>query len=113
MHMLSRKYQYACALFFTALTVIACQQQHENALLSEDQLASIMADIATAEAATSLMTGFEKDSTVKVYFQQVFLRNGTTQEKYEESLRTAVQDLKKIERISKKAEELLNEQKQR
>jgi Domain of unknown function (DUF4296) len=103
--------------FYAAIGVIyiyvemGCQHSAPVTQVTDDRLAHIMADIATADAAVALMSGFERDSTAKVYYKQVFLRNGVTQEDYEAALRIAVKDVQRIEQISKQAEALLQAQK--
>lgn len=68
-----------------------------------------MADLAIADAATTGLSGYTKDSLMHVYFKQVFDMHGTTPEAYENDLRILASDLTKMEIIVKNADELLKE----
>lgn len=68
-----------------------------------------MADLAIADAATTGLSGYTKDSLMQVYFKQVFDMHGTSAEEYENDLRILASDLSKMEMIVKNADELLKE----
>ncbi len=68
-----------------------------------------MADLALADAATTGLAGYTKDSLMQVYFKQVFEIHGVTEEAYEKDLRILADDLNHMEVIVKKADELLTE----
>lgn len=66
-----------------------------------------MADLSVADAATTGMVGFSKDSLVQVYFKQVLDLHGVTLESYERDLRLVSNDLGHLDRVLKRAEEML------
>ncbi|MCC7466790.1 MAG: DUF4296 domain-containing protein [Saprospiraceae bacterium] len=68
-----------------------------------------MADLAIADAATTGLSGYTKDSLMHVYFKQVFDMHGTTAEVYENDLRILASDLTRMEVIVKNADELLKD----
>ena len=77
----------------------------------DEKIARIMADLSVADAATSGLSGYTKDSLMHVYFKQVFEINGVTLEVYESDLRILAKDLPRMESIVKQADELLTEKK--
>jgi hypothetical protein len=93
-----------CAIF------CSCQNPQKSIpVLPEDKISRIMADLAIADAATTGLSGYVKDSLMHVYFKQVFDMHGTTQEAYESDLRILATDLSRMEIVVKKADELLTE----
>jgi hypothetical protein len=93
-----------CAIF------CSCQNPQKSIpVLPEDKISRIMADLAIADAATTGLSGYAKDSLMHVYFKQVFDMHGTTQEAYESDLRILATDLSRMEIVVKKADELLTE----
>ncbi|MBN8677040.1 MAG: DUF4296 domain-containing protein [Chitinophagales bacterium] len=92
------------------LLLAACQSnQHQSPVLADDKISRIMADLALADAATTGLAGYTKDSLMQVYFKQVFEIHGVTEEAYEKDLRILADDLNHMEVIVKKADELLTE----
>ena len=90
----------------------ACQSnQAEAPTLSDDTIAQIMADLSVADAATTGLAGFQKDSLMHVYFNQVFEMHNITLESYEKDLRILAKDLPRLERIVKKSEVLITGEK--
>ncbi|MFN0035856.1 MAG: DUF4296 domain-containing protein [Saprospiraceae bacterium] len=88
----------------------ACQSNApEQPTLPDEKIARIMADFSIADAATTGLTGYAKDSLMQVYFKQVFEMHGLTLEAYEKDLRILAQDLPRMERVVEQAEELLTE----
>lgn len=88
----------------------ACQPATvEQATLSDEKLAQIMADLSVADAATNGLSGYAKDSLVQVYFKQVFEVHGASLEIYEKDLRIVAQDLPRMDRLVKQAEALVTE----
>lgn len=77
--------------------------------LSDDKIARIMADLAIADAATTGLSGYVKDSLMHVYFKQVFDIHGVSDSVYEADLRILAKDLPRMEMVVKKADELLLE----
>ena len=69
-----------------------------------------MADISIAEAATVGLSGYPKDSLLKVYFAQVFEIHGTTPEGYEQDLRIVGADLPRLKGIVDESIKLLGGQ---
>lgn len=51
-----------------------------------------MADLHVAEAATTGLGGYEKDSLTQVYFKQVFEIHGIKKEEYERNIRLIARD---------------------
>jgi len=97
-------------LFFGIL--IVCSQliygcgQPKTAVpsISEDEMVHIMADLSLAEAATSHLNGYPRDSLNQVYYKQVFEMHKITMEQYEQNLRIYTADLSTMERIVKNVE---------
>jgi hypothetical protein len=93
-----------------SLLLGACQgDKAKQTTLSDDKIAQIMADICVADAATTGMAGYPKDSLMHVYFKQVFEMHGTTVEAYENDLRILAKDLERMEMIVQEAEIRLTE----
>lgn len=70
-------------------------------------MARIMADLSIAEAATTGLTGFPKDSLMQAYFRQTLEMHSTTLEDYEKNLRLYADDLPRMQRLTQQAEVLL------
>jgi hypothetical protein len=97
-----------CQAIAFALVLSACQSSiSEQPNLSDEKLARLMADLSVADAATTGMVGFSKDSLVQVYFKQVLDLHGVTLESYERDLRIVSNDLDHLDRVLKRAEEML------
>lgn len=79
--------------------------------MSDEQLARLSSDLYIAEAATSGLAGYERDSMAQVYFKQVLEMHGATMEQYEKDLRLIVNDLPRMEAILQKAQEHLTDKK--
>lgn len=82
-------------------------QDGERPANSDEKLAQIMADLNVAEAATNGLTGYTKDSLMRVYYSQVFEIQGVSQEIYEKDLRIVSADLPRLQRLVIQATELL------
>lgn len=96
--------------FLTLVLWNACATSpQETPTLSDEKIVRIMADLSVADAATTGLAGFAKDSLMQVYFKQVFEMHGVTLENYEKDLRILAKDLPHMERIVKQADELLTE----
>jgi len=65
----------------------ACRQETEQPSLPDATIARIMADLHVAEAATTGLGGYEKDSLTHLYFKQVFEIHGVSKEEYERNVR--------------------------
>lgn len=70
-------------LLLAALLLFACEKKVEQPTLSDEKISRIMADFATAEAATNGLNGFPKDSLLQLYFGQVLEMHQITREEYE------------------------------
>lgn len=88
----------------------ACQSNSSNQpVLPDEKIARIMADLSIADAATTGLAGYAKDSLMHAYFNQVFEIHGVSKENYEKDLRIVAENLVRMEEIVKKADELLTE----
>lgn len=88
----------------------ACQTKTtEQATLPDEKLSRIMADLSIADAATTGLSGYPKDSLMQVYFKQIFEIHGVSLESYEKDLRILASDLPHFDRVVKKADTLLTE----
>jgi len=67
-------------------------------------MVKIMADLSVAEAATTQMSGYSKDSLTQVFYNQVFELHGVNAEQYERNLRIYAKDLATMENMVKKIE---------
>jgi hypothetical protein len=74
------------------LLCAACQQPVEQPTLSDETIARIMADLHVAEAATTGLGGYSKDSLMHLYYSQVFELHGIKREAYEKDLRLLARD---------------------
>lgn len=102
-------------LFFSALAAImawSCGTKPEQPSMSDEQLARLTSELYIAEAATTGMAGYEKDSVAQIYYKQVLERHGVTVEQYEKDLRIVVNDLPRMEAILQKAQTYLTDKKQ-
>ncbi len=99
--------------FFLTLPflIIACRQDKEQATIPDEKMAKIISEIAIADAGTTMLNSFKKDSLANAYYRQVFEMNGVTLEEYEKNLRIVVSDIPRIELIVKKAEEIIAQKK--
>lgn len=106
----SREIPHRPALFFGTLIVLAlslgaCRHNtKEQPTFSQDEMLNIMTDLCYAEAATSHLTGYPRDSLNQIYFKQVFDMHKTTLEQYEQNLRIYAEDVPTMEMLIKKLE---------
>ena len=69
-----------------------------------------MVDLYLAEAATTGMTGYPRDSLQQVYFDQVFAIHQVSREDYERNLRILAQDEIRLDAIVEQVIALIDEQ---
>ncbi len=84
-------------------------QPAEQTRLPEETLVRIMADLHIAEAATTGLTGFRKDSLLYLYYEQIFALYGIERADYEHDIRLLSRDEDRMMRIVEEAEALLKE----
>lgn len=99
--------RYAFMLYggiFVITLCLGCWSKAERPDLDEEKMVKIMVDLSVAEAATSQMNGYSKDSLTRVFYQQVFELHGVNAEQYERNLRIYSYDLAAMENIVKKIE---------
>jgi len=94
--------------WFLVMLLFSCAKKVEQPALSDEKLSRIMADLFTAEAATNGLSGYQKDSLLQIYFNQVLDMHGVTKEGYEKDLRLIANDLPRMEALVNAAEELLD-----
>lgn len=87
-----KKYRTLLLTAICVIAVSACQEKTEQPTLSDATVARIMADLHVAEAATTGLGGYEKDSLTHVYFKQVFELHGVSKEAYEKNIRLIARD---------------------
>lgn len=97
---------FICCLCLSFLPFCS-NQTSEKPGLPDEKIARIMADLNVAEAATNGMSGYPKDSLMKVYFNQVFEIHSTSVEAYEKDLRVLSADLPRLQRIVLQSMKLL------
>lgn len=95
------------ALSILLAAVFSCQEPPQQPTFSDEKLASLMADLSLAEAATYGLGGGAKDSLRQVYNAQVFKMYGITLADYERDIHLVCQDLSHIERVNNRIEEIL------
>ena len=100
-------------LFLSLLLCVfsaACNFGHkeEQPSVSDEKMARVIADLCIADAATNGIGGYEKDSLMQAYFQQVLQLHGLTMEQHEKNLRIYANDLGKMQEILEKAETMLD-----
>ncbi len=93
-----------CLLFF-----VACGQVQEKPSIPDEKMARIMADLSIAEAATTGLTGYPKDSLMQAYFRQTLELHSVTLEEYEKNLRLYADDLPRMQQVTKQTETFLND----
>lgn len=91
----------------------ACQQKTNEPTLSDEKIARVMADLYIAEAATTGLNGYPKDSLTHVYYDQVLQMHGITKEQYEKDLRLLVLDVSRMEAILEQVQVLLEPEKKK
>lgn len=96
-----------CFVLCASVLWQACQQQVEQPSLSDDTVVRIMADLYVAEAATTGLGGFKKDSLTFAYYEQVFEIHGVAREEYEKNLRLIARDEYRMEELTQAATALL------
>lgn len=102
--------EIACLCLLCLSILLSCTgRQTEKPSISDENLAQIMADLKVAEAATIGLSGYQKDSLMKVYFAQVFEIHGTDLEEYEKNLRIVSADMNHFQRILLESLELLEQ----
>lgn len=97
-------------LLLLSALMVRCdfQQKAESPSVSDEKMARVIADLAIADAATNGISGYEKDSLMQAYFQQVLQIHGLTLEQHEKNLRLYANDLDKMQEILENAEMLLD-----
>lgn len=98
-------------LLFLSLIVasLACTPQPVSTTLSDAQMAAIMAELMLSEGATVMINGYKRDSIAAVYYEEVFVKQRTSKQEYEENLRILVGDIDRMERIMTESERILKE----
>ncbi len=94
------------AVVIVAVLLTACRSE-ERLQLSEEQIARIMADLHIAEAATSGLVGYQKDSLLYRYYEQIFTLHQVDQQTYERDLRLLAREEARMQAVVERAEELL------
>lgn len=96
-------------ILLSVLWLASCQKTSNTATatLTDDQLAAIMADVAIAEGATTMVAGYKKDSLNTAYYNMVLQIHHVSLEEYERNLRVAVQDIPHIRELMKRAESII------
>lgn len=87
----------------------SCKEETPRPEFTDEKMAQIMAEIAIAEGATTMLSGFKKDSLANAYYRQVFEMNGTTLEEYEKNLRILVSDVPHTQAIVEQAAKIISE----
>jgi Domain of unknown function (DUF4296) len=97
-------------LFLFLLLSSSCHFQQTGARpsVSDEKMARVMADLCIADAATNGIIGYERDSLMQAYFQQVLQLHGLTQEQHENNLRIYANDMAKMKELLEQAEMLLD-----
>ena len=94
-----------------AILLNACRQNKEQPMLADEKIARIMADLYVAEAATTGLSGYPKDSLTHVYYEQALKMHGITKEQYEKDLRILTRDVPRMEAIMEQVQLLLEPEK--
>lgn len=83
----------------------------EQASVSDEKMARIMADLSVADAATNGISGYDRDSLMQVYFNQVLELHGLTIEQHEKNLRVFANDSDRMKKLLEQAEMMLDSSK--
>lgn len=95
----------------TLFFYVGCSTETEQLTLSEEQMSTIMSEIAIAEGSTTMLAGYKRDSLSSAYFKMVFDIQHTTLPEYERNLRIAVKDVERMRRIMQGAEQRILDKK--
>ena len=95
-------------LFALTLVFAACEEKVEQSALSDEKISRVMADLFIADAATTGLSSYPKDSLMHVYFDQVLQMHHLTKEEYEKDLRLLANDLPRMEAVVRQAVALLD-----
>lgn len=87
----------------------ACENKPLPTTLSDRQLSELMAELWLCEGATVMINGYKRDSIAAVYYQEVFAKQRTSKQEYEDNLRLLVSDLGRLEQVMAEAERKLKE----
>jgi|1048.fasta_scaffold06194_2 hypothetical protein len=88
---------------------MACTPPPVATTLNDAQMASIMAELLLCEGATVMINGYKRDSIASVYYEEVFAKQHTNKQEYEDNLRILVGDIDRMERILTESERILKE----
>ncbi|MBK9336267.1 MAG: DUF4296 domain-containing protein [Lewinellaceae bacterium] len=77
----------------------ACEQHEGQPVLPDETVARIMADLYVAEAATTGLGGYSRDSLMHIYYGQVFDIHQVTREQYEKDLLFRARDEAHMEEV--------------
>lgn len=99
------------SLFLLLALFFSCGEKAERASLTDEQISRIMADMFIADAATTGLAGYPKDSLMHVYFAQVLEMHHVTAEEYEKNLALLAKDLDRMGAVTRAASDLLNTEK--
>ena len=90
----------AVSLFFFALLIstTACERG-EKAPISEDKLVEVLYDIHTAEALLESESQVHKDSMVKIYYPQIFEKQGITRLDFDSTMAVYSRNTVKLDTV--------------
>ncbi len=100
---------WCSSICFVGVLALSQCQPAEQTRLPEETLVRIMADLHIAEAATTGLTGFRKDSLLYLYYEQIFDLHGVERADYEHDIRLLSHDEDRMMRMVEEAEALLKE----
>ncbi len=93
-------------LLIGALAFVACERV-EKTTLPDDKIVRMMVDFHVADAATNGLSGYALDSLQQAYFQQVVQLHNVSLDEYEKNLRVVARDQDRMDRLLKRAEEII------
>jgi hypothetical protein len=94
-------------LLATLMTACCTPSSTKRAILTDDQVTRILAELAIADGATLGLAGYLKDTTALRYYHQVFAITGVRKEDFEQSIGALSDDPKRLKAIMERADSLL------
>jgi hypothetical protein len=89
------------------LTARCTSYSEKKAVLTDDQVTRVLAELAIADGATLGLAGYAKDTMALRYYNQVFAITGVRKEDFAQSIDALSDDPKRLKAIMERAEALL------
>lgn len=91
----------------TILTISCTNSSKRRAVLTDVQVAKVLAELAIADGATLGLAGYVKDTMALRYYNQVFEITGVRKEDFEQSIEALSDNPGRLKSIMEQADSLL------